>query len=117
MSAWYVFSALGFYPLNPAGAEYVVGSPFFEHVRITFPPGAANGGACDGSHGGEEDDCEEHTLLISAPNAPTKPYVKGVKVDGVAISRPVLTHGQIVGARSIEFEMSAVVQEWGSRGV
>ncbi|KAF1989983.1 glycoside hydrolase family 92 protein [Aulographum hederae CBS 113979] len=93
MSAWYVFSALGFYPVDPVGEEYVVGSPFFGEV----------GWGIDG-----------HELIISAPDAPTKPYVKSLKVDGVSVFRPVLTHSQIIGARRIEFEMAEEPQEWGS---
>ena len=34
MSAWYIFSAMGFYPVNPVSGEYVVGSPLFEHIRL-----------------------------------------------------------------------------------
>jgi putative alpha-1,2-mannosidase len=96
MSAWYVFSALGFYPLNPASTEYVVGAPFFEKVTIRLPAGAATGGV-----GGEE-----HELVITAPGAPTMPFVKSLAVDGVAIEKAVLTHEQIVGASHIAFEMA-----------
>lgn len=104
MSAWYVFSALGFYPLNPAADEYVVGAPFFEKVTIRLPAGAATGGRAG----------SEHTLTIHAPGAPTKPYVKGLKVDGVPVHRPTLTHGQIVTARLIEFQMADTPQSWGT---
>ncbi|KAF7194337.1 putative glycosidase [Pseudocercospora fuligena] len=104
MSAWYVFTALGFYPVNSASDEYVVGAPFFEKITIRFPAGAATGGI-----GGKE-----HTLTISAPGATTKPYVKSLKVDGKAIKKPMLRHMQIVTAKSIEFEMSDQGQQWGS---
>ena len=108
MSAWYIFSALGFYPVNPASDEYVVGSPFFEKVTIRLPPGAATGG--DVSE-------EERTLVISAPGAPTHPYVKSLKVDGRAVTTPVLKHGDIVRAHKIEFEMSETPTNWGNRPV
>lgn len=104
MSAWYVFSALGFYPVNPASDEYVVGSPFFEKVTIQWPDGVASGGEATG---------KERSLVISAKEAPTKPYVKGLRVDGTAVTRPVLTHGQIVRAQRIEFEMSETPTTWG----
>lgn len=48
MSAWFVFSALGFYPLDSAGEGYVVGSPFFEEVRLRFPAGVGSGGVVGG---------------------------------------------------------------------
>lgn len=107
MSAWFVFSALGFYPLNPAGDEYVVGSPFFEKVTIRFPAWAATGGV-----GGEE-----REVVFSAPGAPVKPYVKGLMVDGREVERPVLRHGEILRASLVEFEMSDVPTDWGDGGI
>lgn len=103
MSAWYVFSALGFYPVNPASDEYVIGSPFFDRVEITLPSGPG---------------FAEHVLTISAPGAGTegKKYIKRVKVDGKAIHTPLLKHGDIVRARNIEFEMSATKTCWGKLG-
>ena len=107
MSAWYLFSALGFYPLNPASDEYVVGSPWFERVSICFPAGAATGGI-----GGDE-----YTLLITAPGAVTKPFVRSLAVDGVKIDKPVLLHQQIVTAKHIAFEMADSPQPWGQQGI
>lgn len=106
MSSWYLFSALGFYPVNPASDEYIVGSPFFEQVSIRFPAGAATGGQILG--------LPEKELMISAPGAPTKPYVKGLKIDGKQISRPIIKHGDLVHARRIDFEMSGVPSTWGT---
>ena len=112
MSAWYVFSALGFYPVNPASDEYVVGSPFFEKVTIRLLAGAATGREQDeGKYRGEE-----RTLVISAPGAPSKPYVQGLRVDGRPVDRPVLKHGDIVGAEKIVFEMSGTPTSWGRGG-
>ena len=111
MSAWYVFSALGFYPVNPASDEYVIGSPFFEKVTIRFPAGAATGGVRKEE---EEEEEEEHELVISAPGAPSLPFVKSLRVDGEVVERPVLTHAQIVNAWRIEFEMAGEAQAWGS---
>jgi len=99
MSAWYLFSALGFYPVNPASDEYVVGAPFFEEVTIRLPTGPAKG---------------EHVLTITAPGAPTMPFVKSLKVDDKIIDRAVLTHRQIITARHIAFEMAVTPQNWGT---
>lgn len=106
MSAWYIFSALGFYPVNPASDEYVIGTPFFEKVSIRLPSEASTGGAMT--------DQPEKVLIISAPGASTKPYVKGLSVDGKPVSVPILRHGQIVHATKIEFEMSEVPTSWGT---
>ncbi|KAI4866110.1 glycoside hydrolase family 92 protein [Hypoxylon rubiginosum] len=110
MSAWYVFSALGFYPVNPAGDEYVVGTPFFEKVTLRLPAGAATGGEVGGAGDGER------TLVIEAPGATAKPYVKGLSVDGKPVDRPILRHGEIVSANVITFEMSGTPTAWGEDG-
>ncbi|KAI0161891.1 glycoside hydrolase family 92 protein [Hypoxylon sp. FL1284] len=110
MSAWYVFSALGFYPVNPASDEYVVGSPFFEKVTLRLPAGAATGGEAEAAGGGER------TLVIEAPGAVAKPYVTGLSIDGKPVDRPVLRHGNIMGAEVITFEMSEAPTTWGEDG-
>jgi predicted alpha-1,2-mannosidase len=123
MSSWYIFSAMGFYPLDPAGEEYIAGSPFFEKMTLTLPKGASTGGRTSGvSSFWEENDGkeeEEHILTILAPGVADgkRIYVKSLKVDGEEISRPVLRHGKIVTARTIEFEMSPEPTDWGLQGV
>ena len=109
MSAWYVFSALGFYPLDPAGDGYVVGAPFFEKVTLRLPAGVATGGVSVS----QEEECE---VVISAPGARTKPFVKGLWVDGREVKKAGLRHGEVVRARRIEFEMSEVPTRWGMGG-
>ncbi|KAH8650083.1 glycoside hydrolase family 92 protein [Xylariales sp. PMI_506] len=108
MSAWYVFSALGFYPVNPISDEYVVGTPFFENVTIRLPPGIASGGDAGAANGGER------TLVISAPGAPSKPYVSGIKVDRKPLTEAILKHRDIVGASLIEFDLSDTPSTWGT---
>lgn len=99
MSAWYVFSALGFYPLNPASDEYVVGTPLFDRVEVRFPRMSEYGG---------------HTLNIIAKGAGTKNrgYIRSLKVDGRKIDKPILTHKEILNARRIEFVMSNKITCW-----
>ncbi|KAI3332559.1 glycoside hydrolase family 92 protein [Ustulina deusta] len=108
MSAWYVFSALGFYPVNSAGDEYVVGTPFFEKITLRLPCGATTGG--------EVGHCadKEKELVISAPGAPRKPYVKGLTIDGKTKEAPIITHGELVNARLVLFEMSPKPTNWGT---
>ncbi|KAI0773496.1 glycoside hydrolase family 92 protein [Fomes fomentarius] len=95
MSAWYIFSALGFYPVDPVSAEYVIGTPFFDKVTIDLP------GA-------------DHPLVISSRGAPRKPYIKSVSVNGRKLDVPVLTHADIAGGGYIVFEMSERPQAWSS---
>ena len=104
-SAWYVFSALGFYPVNPASDEYIVGTPFFEKTTIHFPAEAATGG--------RPTNRADKKLVITAPGAPSKPYVKSLKVGGKEAKFPVLTHEEILTAGTIEFEMSDTPTSWG----
>lgn len=111
MSAWYVFSALGFYPVNSAGGEYAVGTPFFERVVLRLPRGAATGGEVGSSEG------RDRELVISAPGAPKKPYVKGLTIDGESKETPVITHRELVNAALIVFEMSETPSAWGSQVV
>ncbi|KFH42207.1 putative glycosidase-like protein [Hapsidospora chrysogenum ATCC 11550] len=105
MSAWYVFSALGFYPVNPAGDEYIVGTPLFDEVKIRLPAGPE--GCAQ----------REKVLVIRAPGAARgKMYVKGLTVDGREIKKPVLKHKDIVEANVIEFRMSRHKTSWGREG-
>ena len=86
-SAWYVFSALGMYPVNPAAGEYAIGSPLFRNVEITLPDG--------------------NILKISAPeNSDGNVYVKEVKINGKKYSRNYFTVDQIRSGGEIFFEMS-----------
>jgi len=100
MSAWYIFSAMGFYPVNPVSGEYVVGSPFHDKVTIRLPP--------------VPNRREERTLTIIAPGAQTKPYVKSLTINGVPVPWPVIRHDQIVNGGNVVFEMSDKVQAWGN---
>lgn len=115
MSAWYLFSALGFYPVNPASAKYVVGayvyscypnqpnqtdatksSPFFDKVTIDLP----------GSPG--------KPLVITSKGAPKNKYVRGLKIGGQPLSAPIISHNQIVQGGEVSFEMSGQPEPWGS---
>jgi putative alpha-1,2-mannosidase len=96
MSAWYVFNALGFYPMNPASGEYMIGSPIFDAVVINFPKSTSG------------------SIKIIAENSRREIYVKSLKIDGQEIDSPVLTHSTLMTSRELEFEMSARPQKWAS---
>lgn len=95
MSAWWLFSALGFYPVNPSSTSYVVGTPFFNKVTINLP----------GSR---------RPLVIHANGAATKPYIRSLAVNGNSITEPILDHAQIAQGGELVFEMSDTPQSWGS---
>ena len=85
-SAWYVFSALGFYPVCPGSDEYVVGSPLFRKAAIHLENGK--------------------TVEIEAPeNGPENRYVSGMTVDGKAAGRTFLKYGELLEGAKIRFDM------------
>ncbi|TFK53274.1 glycoside hydrolase family 92 protein [Heliocybe sulcata] len=95
MSAWFIFSALGFYPVDPVSGVYVVGAPFFDKIHIDLP-GVQN------------------PLVIISSNAPTAPYVGSLTLNGAPLHEPIIHHSEISGGGVIVFEMSSVPKGWGN---
>lgn len=87
MSAWYVFSAMGFYPVLPGSGQYAIGSPLFEKVTLHLADGK--------------------TFTLRAPGASARrPYVGSATLNGHPLDAGFLTHAQITGGASVVFEMS-----------
>lgn len=95
-SAWYVLSALGFYPVTPTTGQYAVGSPLFQKVELTMPNGK--------------------TLTIAAPNnSPDNVYIKGMQVNGRAYGKPWLTRELLQRGGTVAFDMAATPSKaWGA---
>ncbi|KAG6910665.1 hypothetical protein DXG01_008709 [Tephrocybe rancida] len=106
MSSWFIFTAMGFYPVNPVSGEYVVGSPFFDKITIELPPKPQ-----------QKDQQQKRTLSITALGAATKPYVKSLTVNGKKVDVPIIRHEDITDGGEIVFEMSDVVEEWGNENL
>ncbi|MBN9311961.1 MAG: GH92 family glycosyl hydrolase [Chryseobacterium sp.] len=86
-SAWYVFSALGFYPVTPAHPEYVTAAPLFKHAEISFENGKK--------------------LTINAPeNSAEKRYVKHSSFNGKELKTNMLDHFELMKGGEIEIKMS-----------
>lgn len=87
-SAWYVFSAMGFYPVCPGTKQYAMGSPLFQSVRVKLENGK--------------------TIQIQAPgnNGDTR-YVNDVKVNGKSVTRTWLGHDELTAGARIQFQMSS----------
>ena len=95
MSAWYIFTAMGFYPLNPASAEYVIGSPLFKRVTLHLPNGKI--------------------FSISAPNNSAKNvYVQSVTLNGKALDIPIITYADIEAGGELDFVMGPTPSHWAS---
>ncbi len=87
MSAWYVLSAMGFYPVNPASGFYEIGTPLFDIVKINLPDGKTFTVKANG---------------LSDENI----YVKSVTIDGKPWNKSYITHSQILDGSTVEFEMT-----------
>ena len=87
-SAWYVFSAMGFYPVCPGTKQYAMGSPLFQKILVKLENGK--------------------TIQIEAPdnNKQTR-YVNDVKVNGKSVSRTWLEHDELTKGATIKFKMSS----------
>jgi predicted alpha-1,2-mannosidase len=93
MSAWYIFTAMGFYPLNPASAEYVIGSPLFKSVTLHLPNGKI--------------------FLISAPkNSAKNVYVQSVTLNGKALDTPIISYADIEAGGELDFVMGPTPSRW-----
>ena len=86
-SAWYVFSALGFYPVCPGTDQYVLGAPLFKNATVHFENGK--------------------TLEIKAPqNSRTNIYIKDMKVNGAEYSKNYVTHSLLQNGAVVDCVMS-----------
>ncbi len=87
MSAWYIFSALGFYPLTPGSPVYALGSPLVIEAIIHLNNGK--------------------TLKIKANNqSEENVYVKSVMINGKVLTKSIISHNDILNGGVIIFEMS-----------
>jgi hypothetical protein len=94
-SAWWLFAALGFYPLQMGSENLVIGSPLFTKATVRLQNG--------------------RKLVVSAPgNSRENVYVASVSVNGKSWSRTVIPHKLLAEGGEIEFRMSSGRSTWGS---
>ncbi len=96
MSAWYVLSSMGFYPVTPGSNIYAIGSPIFDHVNLNFENGK--------------------TLNIKAKNvSSTNKYIHSVTLNGKNYSKSYFKHEDIENGGEIVFEMASIPnKKWGT---
>ena len=88
MSAWYIFSAMGFYPVAPGTDQYVLGAPYLPSMKVTLENGKV--------------------VEIKAPKVSDKNrYVQSVRINGKPYSKLYITHSQLTDGCVIEFEMGS----------
>lgn len=95
-SAWYVFSAMGFYPVAPGTDEYPIGSPLFKKVTLNLENG-------------------KKTVISSENNSKENIYIESMTINGVEYPKNYLTHGALINGETINFKMSSTPNK--NRGV
>lgn len=87
-SAWYVFSALGFYPVCPATDQYVIGAPLFPEVKIHLENG-------------------KDILITSENNSSTNRYINSCSMNGKIWDMNWLSHAELMQGSIIHYKMAA----------
>jgi predicted alpha-1,2-mannosidase len=90
MSAWYVLSAVGFYPVNPASGIYVLGSPLVDRATIHLDPKYCRG-------------CT--FTIVAKHNSPENVYVQSVALNGKPLLRSWISHAELAAGGELVFEM------------
>ena len=88
-SSWYVFSAMGFYPVCPASCEYALGSPLFDKLAVHLPSG-------------------KDIIITSSGNGRDAVYVGDLRLNGRKYTRNFITHKTLTDGAVLKFRMSAV---------
>ena len=95
MSAWFVLSALGFYPVCPGDPNYLIGSPLFDKATIQLNNGKT-------------------FTVIARGNGPQKPYIQSATLNGKPFDKTYISHEQIMDGGELVFQMgSAPNDHWG----
>ncbi|RYJ44955.1 putative Alpha-1,2-mannosidase [Flavobacterium beibuense] len=95
-SAWYVFSAMGFYPVTPATDQYVLGAPLFKKITINLE--------------------NNKQIIINAPkNSAANRYIKSLKFNGKEYTKNWLSHTELIKGAVLDFEMDDIPNK--NRGI
>jgi predicted alpha-1,2-mannosidase len=96
MSAWYVFSAVGFYPVTPGTPYYSIGSPLFDRVTLRLENG-------------------KQFVITTSGNSSSSPYIQSARFKGSSFTHSFISHDDILNGGTIEFVMGPNPdQSWGS---
>ncbi|WP_442590633.1 GH92 family glycosyl hydrolase [Pedobacter sp. AW31-3R] len=87
-SAWYVFSALGFYPVTPAVDQYVLGAPLFKKVTLNLENG-------------------KQVIINAANNNASNRYIQTLKLNTKDYTKNWLSHSELLKGAVLDFHMSA----------
>ena len=88
MSAWYVFSALGFYPVNPASADYVLFAPSVIEATLKLPNG-------------------KDVRIETTRRGKNPIYVKNIRWNGIKLKHPILSHHNLLQGGTLHFDLTS----------
>lgn len=86
MSAWYILSSMGFYPVNPSSSVFVLGSPELDKASIDLPEGKT-------------------FTMVAHNNSPENIYIQSARLNGNPLERTYITYDEIMTGGKLEFEM------------
>jgi len=96
MSAWYVLSSLGFYPVTPGANQYIIGSPLFEKATINLE--------------------NKKRFTIQAENiSDSAIYIEKAFLNDIALNRTFITHNEIIAGGILKFYMTDAPTNWGTQ--
>jgi predicted alpha-1,2-mannosidase len=93
MSAWYLFTAFGFYPVNPASGDYMIGSPLFAEMSMRM----ANG---------------KIFRVKARNNSANNIYIQSAKLNGKVLNAPVIHYSDVMEGTLLEVEMGPSPSQW-----
>lgn len=96
MSSWYIFSSMGFYPVNPVDGIYVIGSPLLKKAEISLPGG-------------------KKFIIKSSKKNDKEIYIQSVKLNGKKYDNTFIRHKDIMDGGVLEFKMGSKPSKWGSK--
>jgi predicted alpha-1,2-mannosidase len=100
-SAWYVLSALGFYPVNPASGVYAIGSPMVDKATIRLDPKFQKG---------------KTFTLVAVNNSPKNVYIQSATLNGKPLSRSWFTHEELAAGGELVLQMGPEPnRQWGQK--
>jgi len=95
MSAWLLFTAMGFYPVNPASGEYMIGSPLLKQISVRLGNG-------------------NEFRIEASNNSPANVYIQSAELNGARLDIPMITWEQIQNGGTLRFVMGPRPSKWAS---
>ncbi|MBZ0328515.1 MAG: GH92 family glycosyl hydrolase [Altibacter sp.] len=95
MSAWYVFSSLGFYPVTPGSNQYIIGTPLFDKATINLESG-------------------KQFTVVAENISETNTYIASAILNGKELKRSYLNHDEIIEGGVLVFKMTSQPSKWGT---